>query len=47
MPADLLEQLGVMHVTEPAHKAARSRYIVDTACLSAVVEQFSRYLLNQ
>lgn len=44
---DLLERLGVMQLTAPAHEAARPRYVVDNARLSAVLEQFSRYLLNQ
>jgi predicted transcriptional regulator len=43
---DLLVKLGVMTLTEPAHAAARPRYLVDTIALMSVVDQLRKYLLN-
>jgi DNA-binding transcriptional ArsR family regulator len=43
---DLLVELGVMTLTDPAHAAARPRYLIDQETLRAVLEQQRRYLLN-
>jgi len=36
-----------MTLTEPAHAAARPRYLIDQGALRAVLEQQRRYLLNE